>query len=115
MTQLVTDRIMTLTVATTDVRHDQHAVLQHLNEIAVDLDKAHDFDYITVSSVRPSNLDEEDPGCDHEKLTYDDQTIKKVFEAIKEGLSHLAADDHMMANNVLLGLQNAGILFRERA
>ena len=55
---------------------------------------------------------ESDCGC--EKTFYDDETLKKVYRAIKDILHHDQLDAHQVANDILVNLQNHGILFRER-
>lgn len=64
-------------------------------------------EYISVSS---SELGEEIEVVEEEELYYDENTLQKVLEALKN-VSVLT--DHL-AREAITDMQNAGILFRER-
>lgn len=60
--------------------------------------------------VQPVKMDEEQKD-EGEKLTHDDQTLFKVHEALKQA----GIFQHAARLDIVSQLQNAGILFRERA
>ena len=49
--------------------------------------------------------------CDHEPTTHDSETLKKVWDAIHKAVPSL---DEEEVSDIITGMQNNGILFRER-
>lgn len=84
-----------------------------LAEAADKLDQIEGVTFVTMGASRVQDeelLENTFEGALH----YDEDTLKKVFAAIQDVLSHQTPDAHELAVSVLNNLQNAGILFRER-
>lgn len=101
------DRLINLGVAT-EGSEDYFRTFQDISELARNLGESHSYVSVSASVVGEED-DVEDVSSEAERLHHDENTLRKVYDAImKNGLSRKTAED--VVNN----LQNAGILFRER-
>lgn len=101
--------MVNLYVGTSEPDEDRH-VFSLLSDIAGDLSQTHEYVSITSHDVMVND----EP--DEEELTYDENTLIKVHEAIKEALAPygLGGDSDNTVTDVISCLQNAGIYFREK-
>jgi hypothetical protein len=106
----MTNHLISLTVGT-EGAEEWFRAFQDLSELANNLGTVHH--YVSVSSSAVGN-EESDPIDDD--VYYDDNTMVKVREALVSTLSRLGSGTSasQAADAVILELQNAGILFRER-
>lgn len=97
----MTNRFVSLSVGT-EGSEDFFQTFQDLSELAANLGQSHK--YVSVSA---GAIDEDEP--EPEQLYFDENTLFKVSKVLMDlGVSsELAAD-------IVNGIQNAGILFRER-
>jgi hypothetical protein len=103
--------MVSLTVGTTGAE-DYMRIFQDVSELARNMVDTHEYVNVSAQLVDTSEEDEE-PGCDHEKLHYDEYTLVKVHRALTEALSPYGMNKEA-ASYFITAMQNAGILFRER-
>ena len=97
-------RIISLSV--TPAEEDQEFVYNAITYAAVQVGRDCPNSNVMFSA---HSYDEDEIVDPIEDVYYDEDTLAKVREALRSvGMSHLMADDAVLA------LQNAGILFRER-
>lgn len=107
----MTDRIISLSVGTKSDDEWTHTFHQ-ISAIATDLDRASDFTYVSVSS---SIVGDDDPIDSDGELYYDQETLTKVRRALWNVLANKTEDlPASVLDDLISGMQNEGILFRER-
>lgn len=106
------DRIISLTVGTVGAE-DWFKTFQQISEIATALDKADDFNYVSVSSSVVE--DNPQPEGDPEGLYHDDETLTKVRRALVRVLELRRNNvPDQLITDLITEMSSEGILFRER-
>jgi hypothetical protein len=106
----MTDRIISLYVGTDD-DEGWRQIFQDFSELAHSIGER--YHYVGVSSTF-AGVDDSEPECDPQGLYYDENTIVKVREAIKEAVeTRVATAPESLITDIITEIQNAGILFRE--
>lgn len=109
----MSQHIISLTLVTKPGGHNWASAYNLLSTVA--LDNGQDFAMVTVSSQDMEDELELDGDLEEVEEFHDENTMAKVYEAIKKGLlpGNINFTDEEEATSIITALQNAGILFRE--
>lgn len=99
--------LISLSIGT--VGADDHArTFQEMSELSANLAPSHP--YVSLSSNLADDNDVPD-----EDIFYDEQTLFKVRDAVEKAITvHFGLGNPKVTTDVIIEMQNAGILFRER-
>jgi len=100
------DRLVSLTIGTVGAE-DYYVTFGEISELARNLGDNHK--YVNVSAQTYDETEESEPDPENENLHYDENTLAKARRVMTNYLVPEAAEA------LINDLQNAGILFRERA